>query len=258
MTKRSKLILLISLFLASLAVLLLVPPIPQWDAYHNFADGRTWLGIPNFGDVMSNAGFVIVGLLGLVKIFQADLFDSSLDRIPYIIFFIGVTLVGIGSGYYHFAPSNETLFWDRLPMTIAFMSFFAAVIADRIDKRAGIVWLMPVLLIAGAYSLIYWQQTEAAGAGDLRFYAMVQFFPMLAIPVIFWLFRDYRYTEGKSLLWVIGWYALSKVLEHFDPQIFELLGGAVSGHSLKHLAAAVAPFMILKMLSAAKVLGRND
>ncbi len=243
---------LIGLFLCTVMGLTFIPPIPQWDGYHNFADSRPWLGIPNFGDVMSNAGFVVVGLFGLVKIFRDSLFDSSSDRVPYFIFFVGVTLVGLGSGYYHWVPSKERLFWDRLPMAIAFMSFFAAVIADRIHRQAGIFWLLPILLFAGVYSLLYWQQTEVAGAGDLRFYGMVQFFPMVAIPVIFWLFRDYRYTEGKSLLFVIGWYVCSKILEHFDPQVFELLRGTVSGHSLKHLAAAVATFLILRMLKNAQ------
>ncbi|MFP6870343.1 MAG: ceramidase domain-containing protein [Nitrospinota bacterium] len=201
---------------------------------------------------MSNAGFVAAGLYGLARIFRDGLFDNSPDRVPYIVFFAGAALVGLGSGYYHWAPSNERLFWDRLPMTIAFMSFFAAVIADRIHRRVGLVWLLPILLFAGAFSLIYWQRTEAAGAGDLRFYGMVQFFPLAAIPVIFWLFRDYRYTEGKPLLLAIGWYVGSKIMEHFDLLLLGLSGGTVSGHSLKHMAAAVAVFWVLRMLNDAQ------
>jgi len=251
-SNRNKLGIIIGLFVFFILALLFIPPIPQLVGYHNFADSRPWLGIPNFNDVMSNVGFVGVGLFGLVKIIRGGLFDISFDRLPYVIFFVAVTLIGLGSGYYHWAPSNGSLFWDRLPMTTAFMSFFAAVIADRIHKQVGIYFMLPILLIAGAFSLIYWQQTEAVGAGDLRFYGMVQFYPFVAIPAIIWLFRDYRYTKSQQLLWVIGVYIFAKLLEHFDTEVFNLLGDFVSGHSLKHLAAAVATFMILSMLTSAR------
>ena len=102
----------------------------------------------------------------------------------------------------------------------------------------------------GIASLIYWHWSEALGRGDLRFYAFVQFYPMIALPVICWLFPEHRYTAGRYLVWVVLWYGLSKVLEHFDSEIFGLLGYTVSGHSLKHLAAAVATFVVLRMLLA--------
>jgi len=251
-SNRNKLCIIIGLFAFFFLALLFIPPIPQWQGYHNFADARPWLGIPNFSNVMSNAGGIGVGLFCLVKIYRGGLFDNSLDRLPYVIFFVSVTLVGLGSGYYHWAPSNGSLFWDRLPMTMAFMSFFAAVIADRIDKQVGIYFMLPILLIAGVFSLIYWHQTEAVGTGDLRFYGMVQFYPFVAIPVIMWLFRGYRYTESRQLLWVIGVYICAKLLEQFDTEVLNLLGGFVSGHSLKHLVAAVATLMILPMLTSAR------
>lgn len=252
MTFRQKIIVLAGLFVLAFGVVLVIDPIPQWDDYHNFADQRAWLGIPDFANVISNGGFIVVGLYGLIRIFRDDLFDNPQDRIPYAVFFFGVTLVGLGSGYYHWLPSNDTLFWDRLPIVIAFMSLFAAIIADRIHSKAGLFWGLPLLVMTGIGSLIYWQQSEAAGAGDLRFYAMVQFFPIIAIPVILWLFRDYRYTQGKPLLSILGWYGVSKVLEHFDRQIFDILGGSISGHSLKHITATIAVFYILRMLTSAK------
>ncbi len=245
---KTKLILLTGFLIVFVAVLLFIPPIPQSEAYHNFADHRFWLGVPNFGDVVSNAGFIVVGILGLSSIFKTDLFDNNADRLPYTVFFAAVTLIGFGSAYYHWAPANETLFWDRLPITIAFMSLFAAVIADRIDRRAGIYWLLPILVAAGIISLVYWQQTEAVGTGDLRFYGMVQYFPVAAILFIIWQVKEYKYTSGTPLIQVFVWYAASKLFEYFDKQIFELLSGAVSGHTLKHLAAAVAAYMILTML----------
>ena len=122
------------------------------------------------------------------------------------------------------------------------------VVADRIDARAGNTWLLPVLVAFGLISLVYWYWTESMGRGDLRFYGFVQFFPIVAMPVVCWLFPENRYTAGRYLTWVIGWYALSKLLEHFDSQIFGLSGQAISGHTLKHLAAAVATFLVLRML----------
>ena len=249
----NKLIILIVFSVLSFLVILYIPPIPQWASYHYFADARPWMKIPNFANVTSNVGFFAVGFLGLVKIFQSGYFESSLDRVPYLVFFVSVVFVGCGSSYYHWIPSNASLFWDRLPMTTAFMSFFAAVISDRINRNFAIYILLPILLIAGLYSLIYWQQTEARGLGDLRFYGIVQFFPMIAIPLILWLYRNYRYTCLPAISWVFFWYACAKLLEHFDHEIFNFLGTFVSGHTLKHFAAAIATFYILKMLTLSKL-----
>jgi len=245
----NKLIILIVFSVLSFLVILYIPPIPQWASYHYFADARPWMKIPNFANVTSNVGFFAVGFLGLVKIFQSGYFESSLDRVPYLVFFVSVVFVGCGSSYYHWTPSNASLFWDRLPMTTAFMSFFAAVISDRIHRNIAIYFLLPILIIAGLYSLIYWQQTEASGLGDLRFYGIVQFFPLIAIPLIIWLYPSYRYTLTPPIWWAFMWYACAKLLEHFDGEVFNLLGRFVSGHTLKHFAAAVATLYILKMVT---------
>src|SRR5258708_1963065 len=113
-----------------MAVMLIQARFPQDSRYHNFADQRHLLGIPNFWNVISNAPFLVVGVLGL----WALLFGRPTGILPelkagYVAFFLGTALVAFGSSYYHLRPDNETLFWDRLPMTIAFMSFFAVVIA---------------------------------------------------------------------------------------------------------------------------------
>jgi hypothetical protein len=251
LSDQQKLALIWALFATTLAVAYFVSPIPQDPSYHNFADLRPRFDIPNFGDVVSNIGFLIVGLLGLSMTLgpkRYELFDRSSDAIPYIITFIAVTFVAFGSSYYHWAPSNETLLWDRLPMTIAFMSLFAAVIADRINRRAGPYILLPVLIAAGVLSVIYWNFTELAGQGDLRPYAIVQFFPIIAILIILWLFPEHRYTDTRSLLSVIACYGTAKLLEAFDKDILELLGGIISGHSLKHIVSAVAVYLLLHML----------
>ena len=242
---------LLALLVLGIGAVLLIDPIPQPLSYHQFADTRGFLGAPNFADVFSNAGFLFVGVIALFVLLRQrqTLFGNYADARPYLVFFGSVTLVAFGSGYYHWAPSNETLLWDRLPMSMAFMALSAAVVADRIDARAGNGWLLVVLLVIGVASLIYWNWSESIGRGDLRFYGLVQFYPMLALPIIVRAFPEYRYVSGRYLGWIIGWYALSKVLEHFDHEVFELSGQLISGHSLKHLAAAVSTGMVFRMLS---------
>jgi len=255
LSHRHRILILVGLFAGSLGAVFLVDPIPQDPLYHLFADTRSCLGLANFGDVTSNIGFAAIGLLGLWSIAgqpRRIVFEDQADAWPYLVFFIGVGMLSIGSAYYHAAPDNARLFWDRLPMTVAFMALFSAIIADRVDKRTCVRLLLPALILLGALSLFYWDWTEARGQGDLRFYALVQFYPMLALPVICWLFPKARYTGGGYLIWVIVWYAIAKVLEHFDTQVFDLLGNTISGHSLKHLASAVATFMVWRMIVGAR------
>jgi len=246
---RSRVAVILAAAAAVLVISFFVPPIPQDPAYHNFADQRAFWGIPNFGDVVSNAPFLVVGGLGLVVLFRrAARAENRPDPLwlSFVVYFAGVGLVAFGSAYYHLDPNNGTLFWDRLPMTIAFMALFAAIIDDRIDDRTGPI-LLPLLVGLGMVSAIYWHLTEQAGHGDLRFYAVVQFFPMLAVPLICLLFPPHR-LDCRYLVMMLGLYALAKVCEHFDAGIFALLGHAVSGHTLKHLFAAMAALMALPML----------
>lgn len=137
---------------------------------------------------------------------------------------------------------------DRLPIAAAFMAFCAAIIADRIDAHAGNTWLLTVLVITGLLSLIYWHWTEMQGRGDLRFYGFVQFYPMVSMPLVCWLFPQHRYTAGRYVVWIVAWYGLSKILEIYDKEIFMLSGFTISGHSLKHMAATVATYVVLRMI----------
>lgn len=250
MTRRVRIGIIVGAAVFTAVGLLFVPPIPQDLTYHNFADTRSWAGIPNFGDVASNVPFVLAGILGLGMWFRHKedpvRFASPAEKIPLLIAYLGFLLVGPGSGYYHWNPNNAALVWDRLPMTFGFMALFAMVIAERIDVKTGIR-LLPVLILLGMASVFYWDITESAGRGDLRLYAWVQFFPAIAIPLMLVLFPS-RYTGTRYLVWMIVWYAAAKVLEHFDKEIFALLNHAVSGHTLKHLAAALAAYELVRYL----------
>lgn len=229
-----------------IAAALLLPAVPQSLEYHHFADQRELLGIPNFFDVVSNVGFLIVGIAGLAIVFTGRArFEFKSERWPYAVFFLGALLTALGSGYYHLAPDNERLFWDRLPMTIAFMGLVASQIVDRIDIRAGLALLVPMLLI-GAASVIYWRITERAGVGNVLPYGILQGYSVIIVLLLAALSPS-RYTRGNDLYWVFGWYVLSKILETFDAQVLDL-GGVVSGHTLKHLAAALAGYTVCYML----------
>ena len=231
---------------ASVLAALLLPAMPQPQDYHDFADDRTMFGVPNFMDVATNAAFVLAGLAGLVVVARRrTALETDAERWPYAVFFVGVVLTGLGSGYYHLVPDDERLFWDRLPMTIAFMSLIAAQVSDRIHARAGLALLVPMLVV-GAASVVYWRATERAGAGNVIPYAVLQGYAVVILFLLTWLHPS-RYTRGRDVYWVFAGYVLAKVLETFDDALFEV-GRAISGHSLKHVAAAVAALVVVRML----------
>lgn len=243
----------IALGIACAAWLYSRPAMPQPLDYHDFADQRELLSVPHNLNVLSNALFLFVGLLGLGFLgSQAgrNAFLESEDRRPYILFSLGVALTAFGSGYYHLDPTNDRLMWDRLPMSVAFMALFAAVIGERINARAGRVLLFPFVAV-GLVSVLYWHETEKVGAGDLRLYYFVQFFPMLALPLILLLFPS-RYTRTGDLWAALGLYALAKAVEIYDGEIFAAVR-IMSGHTLKHLLAAGGAFAVVHMIMKREV-----
>lgn len=229
------LIVLISIS-ASLSILLL-DPIPQDVSYHQFHDTRLISSIPNFWNVVSNLPFLLVGIWGLSWLRTANENNHiSQLRFSYIGFFTGIALVGLGSSYYHLSPDNSTLVWDRIPMTLAFMSLFSIIVAEFISVSAAKRLLLP-LLLAGLASVLYWHYTELSGRGDLRLYILVQFLPMLLTPIILFFFKP-TFTHRRSYWLLILAYFFAKILEHFDKEVMELLP-LLSGHTLKHLTAAL-------------------
>jgi hypothetical protein len=238
-SQRTSNAILLALSAFALLGIFLVDPIPQDPAYHNFADDRQIYGISNFCNTISNLPFVFVGLLGLARVSRLTRPET---RPGYLVLCVGVLLVACGSAYYHQAPSNESLIWDRLPMTIAFMALFAMILEERVLQKPAPL-LLPVLVTSGIVSVLYWAWTEAAGRGDLRPYALVQFLPVVLIPLFILLFPQ-RFLANRLLLSAFLFYFVAKAFEHFDAAIFSA-PGCMSGHALKHVAAAAAAFCII-------------
>jgi hypothetical protein len=227
--RNGPLLVFLGLMGASLTALLLFPPILQDQGYHDFADVRAVFGIPNGWNVISNLPFILVGAVGLAQ---------CRDDAATIVIFLGILLTGFGSSYYHWSPNDGTLFWDRLPMALVFMAILANAVEERVNARAGAILLWPLLAL-GVFSLVVWRWN-----GDLRLYAWVQFFPCLALPLMFLLLPP-KYVGTHYWIIAAALYALAKVLEYFDDAIYSI-GHFVSGHTLKHLAAAAACLTILR------------
>ncbi|CAI9770122.1 unnamed protein product [Fraxinus pennsylvanica] len=225
-------------------LMLVTPKIPQSQEYHDFADQREVFGIPNTLNVISNFPFLIIGLIGLILCYYRNYFKLSLqgELLGWTCFYVGVAAVGIGSSYYHLKPNDERLVWDRLPMTIAFTSIIAIFIIERVDDRKGTVSIIP-LLLAGVVSILYWRFFD-----DLRPYAVVQFVPCIAIPIMAILLPP-MYTHSTYWLWAAGFYLLAKIEEAADKPIYNLTHHIVSGHTLKHLCAAMVPVFLTLMLA---------
>jgi len=118
------------------------------------------------------------------------------------------------------------------------MIILAIAIEDRLDAKIGAILLWPLVAV-GVFSLLLWRWT-----GDLRLYGWVQFFPCIALPLLFLLFPP-KYT-GTSY-WIIAavLYAFAKLFEFYDHAIYSV-GSILSGHTLKHVAAGAACYAILR------------
>lgn len=242
------------LLVAALAGLAwMLPRIPQPLQYHDFADRRACFGVANCFDTASNALFVLAGLAGLhflsSKTARCAFIDAR-EALPYRLFFFFAILLGLGSGYYHLAPDNGRLLWDRAAMALALMSLFAAILCERVSLAAGLR-LLPLLFAAGLGSVAYWDWSEAHGNGDLRAYGLMQLYPMLLIPLL--LLYPPRYSGDRDILAVIGLYLLALLCDFTDHQIAALTG-VISGHTVKHAIAALAIYWVAVRLKRRRIL----
>ncbi len=235
-----------ALGLLVVATAVFAPAYPQPQAYHAFVDARPFLGVPSFANVVSNAGFLAVGWFGL-RFLRGPGRRGFLDeggRWPYLAFFAGAVLTGLGSAYYHWAPTDGTLAWDRAAMTLVFSALVAAVLADRSDSKA----VLPAFLLMaalGAGTVAYWRVSAALGAENvLPYFAFQAAACAAALTLTAW---PSRYTRRADLWSAFLLYAAALVAERHDHGIYAL-GYGVSGHTLKHLLAAAAMYWVLRML----------
>ena len=241
-----RIFLLVCIAFGLLVFMFLLQPIVQDPNYHDFADRRGLFGIPNFLDVISNLPFLLIGIVGTALGLK---YCPESSRSAWLTFFVGVALVGFGSAYYHWNPTNDTLVWDRLMMTIVIMSLSVALLAEYVDARMGRYLLLPALL-AGLSSVMYWHWY-----GDLRWYVWIQFMPLLVLPVLLVSFRS-NYTRPWLLAVALACYVLAKIAETYDRGVFLYTDGSFSGHTLKHLLSALACAVVLVMLATRRPLRR--
>lgn len=244
-TEKCGLITLTLVGISTLLTFFLFDRVPQDAGYHSFSDVKTYFSIPNTLNVLSNIPFLFVGISGLLSLRKsirpALIVESNL--LAYRILFFGVALTGVGSSYYHLSPSNETLVWDRLPMTLAFMALYSIIISEFVSEEKGKSLLFP-LVFFGLCSVLYWWYTEQHEVGDLRYYAVVQFFPIFTIPIILLFFKS-KYTSASGYWVLLGFYIIAKLFEHFDTQVHQSLM-FVSGHSIKHVLPAIGLYILME------------
>jgi len=252
----TRLKIILTIVAAAIIVVFSIDPIAQDPGYHHFADNRAVMNIANFYNVMSNLPFLVFGIMGIKRVVEGRASGGLVElHSVYLTFFVGVLLTGLGSMYYHYQPSNHSLLWDRLPMTISFSAFFSAIVGEYIAPRCAMKLFLPLLGL-GVASVVYWHVSELNGNGDLRAYALVQFLPVVLIPLILALYRT-PLDGTRYILAIIGVYALSKLMEHFDAQLYNALG-FISGHTLKHLVASLGAWIFYRALQERRSLSTTE
>jgi hypothetical protein len=232
--------------LLSALVLLLHGPIMQPPRYHDFADSRMAFGLHNAADVFSNAGFALVGLWGLLRLWPQQRHPALAASWPgYRLFLWALILTAAGSSFYHLAPDNARLVWDRLPIALACAGLLAAVHAETASQENR-PYALPLLALTAILSVAWWHFGEVNGGGDLRPYLLLQGLPLLLIPLWQWIYRA-PHADRHAFGLAIILYVAAKAAELLDHETLAALGW-MSGHTIKHLLATSAAAVIVRRL----------
>ncbi|MDZ7938586.1 MAG: hypothetical protein U5M53_10030 [Rhodoferax sp.] len=235
-------IVLLGCLLGALALAAFGPAVAQYANYHAFADQRGAWGVPHAVDVLSNLPFALAGVLGLFGVWKQRAVAQVDARWQLItLFFAGLLVTAVCSGYYHWRPDNAGLAVDRCGMVVAFAGLLGAAVADRVGVRMG--WVVAgLVLFAGPASALV-----SLYSGNLLPWAVLQGGGVLLVLCLA-LRAPVPGAWRLPLLSVIAWYALAKILELNDHHVFAWTQGLVSGHSLKHVAAALAAWPVLSVM----------
>lgn len=233
---------LLAALLLAIATACLGPSVAQFDHYHAFADQRHLLGLPCALDVLSNLPFALLGGWGLLRLRASGSGQpTGVQRALATLFFAGLVLTALCSAWYHLRPDDAGLAIDRLGMVSAFAGLLGLAAVDRISARAGL-WTAGAVLALGPVAVLVWTSSS-----NLMPWAVLQGGGMLLI-VLLALRQPAAGAWGLPLLAVIAWYVLAKALELGDHVVFDLTQGLVSGHTLKHVAAALAAWPVISLM----------
>ena len=130
---------------------------------------------------------------------------------------------------------------DRLGMAVTFAGALALAVAERVGQPPVPATLWTTLVLAVVSALL------PLSHGNVLPWALLQYG---GVALVVWCatWRPVDGAIGVRIGALIGWYALAKALELGDAAVFHATGELVSGHSLKHLAAALAAAPVLAAL----------
>jgi len=216
--------------------------------YHAFADQQSWRGVPHAGDVFSNFAFAIVGAMCLAAMRRARHALGDAERVLLALSGAGLLATFAASTWYHLAPDDARLVVDRAGMVFAFAGLLGLA-ACRVSSRAGLA-VAATVLVAGPLSMQVlaatndlWPWAVLQGGGSVLLVALTGMRSPAALPV----------PWG----WVVGLYGMAKLLEIGDHAVWSLTSGLASGHSLKHVVAAIAVMPVVLAVAGLAPRGQN-
>jgi hypothetical protein len=128
-------------------------------------------------------------------------------------------------------------------MSVAFAGLLGLLAAGRVGSRAG-GFLGGAVLVLAPLAVLAWLRT-----GNVVPWAVVQFGGIALVLLVL------AATRPLPGAWTVRWslvlaaYALAKAFELGDHAVFHATGELLSGHTLKHVAAAFAAWPVIGALA---------